>query len=434
MQHGICSQRCQTLALLPRSLIEHRHPSTACPAAPPHNLPRNLSAMTVAVIIVAAGAGLRVGGDVPKQYQHIGGRQVLRHTLEVFLSHENVTTIQTVIGDGHRPLYDEAVAGLTLPDPVQGGATRQASVWHGLQAVAASNPAKVLIHDAARPFVDHATISAVIDALDEGPAAIPALAVADTLKRASNGIIIATVDRAGLWAAQTPQGFRTSDIIAAHKAAAASGRSDFTDDASIAEWAGLDVAIVAGTPENRKITTAADLHEAEARLNHGAHSMLTDIRVGHGYDVHAFEDGDHVILCGVKIPHTKKLKGHSDADVGLHTITDAIYGALCEGDIGKHFPPTDPQWKGAESWIFLDHAAKMVRDRGGIISHVDLTLICQAPKMRPHVDAMRESVAKIISIDVGRVSVKATTTEWLGFTGREEGIAAAATATIRLPE
>lgn len=391
--------------------------------------------MTTAVVIVAAGAGLRVGGEVPKQYQAIGGEPILRHTLRAFLSHPEVTTVQVVIGEGHRPLYDKAVADLNgLPDPVQGGDTRQESVFNGIKAVAGSSPDHVLIHDAARPFIDAATISAVIARLDEVPGCIPATAVADTLKRADNAIITGTVDRAGLWGAQTPQGFRMADIIKAHEAAAASGRSDFTDDASIAEWAGLAVAIIPGKPENKKITTAEDLHEADQRLKTGKQFMLTDIRVGHGYDVHAFEDGDHVILCGVKIPHTKKLKGHSDADVGLHTITDAIYGALSEGDIGKHFPPTDPQWKGAASDIFLKHAAQMVADRGGKISHVDLTLICQAPKMRPHVDAMRESVAQIIGIDVGRVSVKATTTEWLGFTGREEGIAAAATATIRLPE
>ncbi len=391
--------------------------------------------MSTAVIIVAAGAGLRVGGDIPKQYQAIGGEPVLRHTLRAFLSHPDVTVVQVVIGDGHRPLYDKAVSGLHgLPEPVQGGATRQESVFNGIKAVAGAGADKVLIHDAARPFIDATTISAVISKLDDVPGCIPAIAVADTLKRAEDGVITGTVDRAGLWAAQTPQGFRMADIVKAHQAAAASGRSDFTDDASIAEWAGLAVAIIPGKPENKKITTADDLREADGRLKTGHRSMLTDIRVGHGYDVHAFEEGDHVILCGVKIPHTKKLKGHSDADVGLHTITDAIYGALSEGDIGKHFPPTDPQWKGAKSWIFLDHAAKMVRDRGGQISHVDLTLICQAPKMRPHVDAMRESVAEIIGIDVGRVSVKATTTEWLGFTGREEGIAAAATATIRLPE
>lgn len=390
--------------------------------------------MTTAVIIVAAGAGLRVGGEIPKQYQKIGGEAVLRHTVRAFQRHEDIDHIQVVIGDNHDDLYRSAVSDLNLPDPVQGGATRQASVYNGLKAIKALKPANVLIHDAARPFVDAEIISAVISNLSEYPGCIPAVAVADTLKREKDGVIIETVDRTCLWGAQTPQAFRFTDILDAHTAAAASERSDFTDDASIAEWAALNIAIIPGKPENYKITTSADLYEAETRLNTGKSGMLSDVRVGHGYDVHAFEDGDHVILCGLEIPHTKKLKGHSDADVGLHTLTDAILGALCEGDIGKHFPPTEDKWKGAASDIFLRHAAKLVTDRSGVISHVDLTLICQAPKIRPHVDAMRESVAGIIGIDVDRVSVKATTTEWLGFTGREEGIAAAATATVRLPE
>ncbi|MEM7636965.1 MAG: bifunctional 2-C-methyl-D-erythritol 4-phosphate cytidylyltransferase/2-C-methyl-D-erythritol 2,4-cyclodiphosphate synthase, partial [Pseudomonadota bacterium] len=387
-----------------------------------------------AVIIVAAGAGLRVGGEHPKQYQKIGGEAVLRHTVRAFQQHGDVDHIHVVIGDNHDQLYRAAVAGMELPDPIPGGTTRQASVFNGLKAIIPLDPENVLIHDAARPFVDAATISSVIAKLSEFPGCIPAIAVADTLKRESDGVIMETVDRTGLWGAQTPQAFRFKDIFEAHVSAAASDRNDFTDDASIAEWAGLNVAIVPGKPENNKITTSADLSDAETRLNTGKSKMLSDVRVGHGYDVHAFEDGDHVILCGLKIPHGRKLKGHSDADVGLHTLTDAILGALCEGDIGKHFPPSEEKWKGAASDIFLKHAAKLVADRGGIISHVDLTLICQAPKIRPHVDAMRQSVAEIIGVGVDRVSVKATTTEWLGFTGREEGIAAAATATIRLPE
>ncbi len=395
---------------------------------------RGVIAMTTAVIIVAAGAGLRVGGEIPKQYQHIGGQAVLHHTVRAFQQHEEIDHIQVVIGDNHDDLYMKAVAGMNLPSPVQGGTTRQASVYNGLKAVAELEPTKVLIHDAARPFVDPDTISAVIAKLSEHAGCIPAVAVADTLKRESDGIVAETVDRTGLWGAQTPQAFRFNDIFDAHTAAAASSRTDFTDDASIAEWAELDVAIIPGRPENNKITTSADLYEAGTRLNTGSSPMLNDVRVGHGYDVHAFEDGDHVILCGLKIPHSRKLKGHSDADVGLHTLTDAILGALCEGDIGKHFPPTEEKWKGAASDMFLEHAAQLVSDKGGVISHVDLTLICQAPKIRPHVDAMRENVARIIGIAANRVSVKATTTEWLGFTGREEGIAAAATATIRLPE
>jgi len=390
--------------------------------------------MTTAVIIVAAGAGLRVGGEIPKQYQQIGGKAVLRHTATAFQRHRDIDHVLVVIGEGHEKLYERAVSGMGMPTPVQGGNTRQGSVFNGLKAIAKLDPANVLIHDAARPFVNAETISAVIDELHTHSGCIPAVAVADTLKRGRDGIIVETVDRSELYGAQTPQAFRFTAIFQAHSDAAESGQSDFTDDASIAEWAGLNVAIIAGKPENNKITTSADLFEAETRLSAGNTKMLNDIRVGHGYDVHAFEDGDHVILCGLKIPHTRKLKGHSDADVGLHTLTDAILGALCEGDIGKHFPPTEEQWKGAASDTFLKHAADLVADRHGIISHVDLTLICQSPKIRPHVDAMRENVAQIIGIDVNRVSVKATTTEWLGFTGREEGIAAAATATIRLPE
>ncbi len=390
--------------------------------------------MTTAVIIVAAGAGLRVGGEIPKQYQQLGGEAVLRRTTGVFLGHPDIDHVLVVIGDGHETLYSEAISGMDLPAPVQGGATRQGSVFNGLKAIASLDPTNVLIHDAARPFVDAETISAVISKLDSHSGCIPAVAVADTLKRGSDGIIVETVDRSELYGAQTPQAFRFAEIFKAHSNAAESGRSDFTDDASIAEWAGLDVSIIPGKPDNNKITTSADLHEAANRLGAGNQIMLNDIRVGHGYDVHAFEAGDHVILCGLKIPHSRKLKGHSDADVGLHTLTDAILGALCEGDIGKHFPPSEAKWKGAASDTFLKHAANLVTDKNGVISHVDLTLICQAPKIRPHVDAMRENVAQIIGIDVNRVSVKATTTEWLGFTGREEGIAAAATATIRLPE
>ncbi len=390
--------------------------------------------MTTAVIIVAAGAGLRVGGEIPKQYQQLGGEAVLRRTIAAFLSHPNIDHVLVVIGEGHEPLYKEAISGMDLPVPVLGGATRQESVFNGLKAIVSLDPANVLIHDAARPFVDAEIISAVIRELEFHSGCIPAVAVADTLKRGSNGIIAETVDRSDLYGAQTPQAFRFAEIYKAHADAADSGRSDFTDDASIAEWAGLDVAIVSGKPHNNKITTAADLHDAANQPGAGKENMLNDIRVGHGYDVHAFEAGDHVILCGLKIPHSRKLKGHSDADVGLHTLTDAILGALCEGDIGKHFPPSEEKWKGAASDAFLRHAANLVADRNGMISHVDLTLICQAPKIRPHVDAMRENVAQIIGIDVNRVSVKATTTEWLGFTGREEGIAAAATATIRLPE
>ena len=390
--------------------------------------------MTTAVIIVAAGAGLRAGGEIPKQYQLIGGKAVLWHTATIFQRHPDIDHVFVVIGEGHEKLYEQAISGMKLPTPVQGGATRQRSVFNGLKAIARLDPINVLIHDAARPFVSGETISAVISNLHTHSGCIPAVAIADTLKRGRDGIIVETVDRSELYGAQTPQAFRFREIFKAHWDAAESGQSNFTDDASIAEWAGLNVAFIPGKPDNNKITTCADLQQAETRLSAGNTNIRNDIRVGHGYDVHAFEAGDNVILCGLRIPHSRKLKGHSDADVGLHTLTDAILGALGEGDIGKHFPPTEVEWKGAASDTFLKHAAKLVADRNDIISHVDLTLICQAPKIRPYVDAMRENVALIIGIDVNRVSVKATTTEWLGFTGREEGIAAAATATVRLPE
>ena len=370
--------------------------------------------MSVFAIIVAAGRGTRLGAQVPKQYLPLSGPCALRRSAEAFLALDRVDFVRVVIHPDDSDLYQQAMEGCRdarLLSAVPGGANRADSVRLGLESVTDRHPELVLIHDAARPFVDAEIISAVISNLSEYPGCIPAVAVADTLKREKDGVIIETVDRTGLWGAQTPQAFRFTDILDAHTAAAASERSDFTDDASIAEWAALNIAIIPGKPENYKITTSADLYEAETRLNTGKSGMLSDVRVGHGYDVHAFEDGDHVILCGLEVPHTKKLKGHSDADVGLHTLTDAILGALCEGDIGKHFPPTEEKWKGAASDIFLRHAAKLVADRGGVISHVDLTLICQAPKIRPHVDAMRESVAGIIGIDVDRVSVKATTTE-----------------------
>ena len=389
--------------------------------------------MATAVVIVAAGAGLRAGGEVPKQYQLLAGEPVIRHTLRAFLGHPGVGRVQVVIGEGHEALYRDAVAGLDLPPPVAGGATRQASVYAGLLALQPHAPETVMIHDAARPFVAHETISHVIAWLDRHQGVVPALPVADTLKKSAANIVVGTVDRAHLWAAQTPQGFHFATILGAHALAAATGGVEFTDDASVAEFAGLEVALVPGKPDNRKITTQDDLTEADRRMQMERMFALGDIRVGHGYDVHAFEDGDHVVLCGVKIPHERRLKGHSDADVGLHTLTDAILGALGEGDIGKHFPPSDMQWRAADSAIFLRHAADLVARRGGVIAHCDVTVICERPKLRPHVDAMRARLAEILAIDVGRVSVKATTTERLGFTGREEGIAAAATATIRLP-
>ncbi len=390
--------------------------------------------MTTAAIIVAGGSGLRAGGERPKQYQRVGERAVMAHTLAAFAGHPQVDVVQPVIGTGHEALFAETCADIACLAPVTGGSTRQASVMAGLKALNALGPDRVLIHDAARPFVSERIISDTLAALEEADGALPVLPVVDTIKRADGPRVAETLDRATLRAAQTPQGFRYAEICKAHEAAAAEADHEFTDDASIGEWAGLTITMVDGAVENRKLTTENDIEEARARMTASPSSPLTDIRVGQGYDVHAFEEGDAVILCGVEIAHSKKLKGHSDADVGMHALTDAILGALAEGDIGKHFPPSDPQWKGAASHIFLKAAADMVTDRGGRIAHGDVTLICEEPKMRPHVDAMREALAGIIGIDVGRISVKATTSEELGFTGRREGIAALASATVRLPE
>ena len=389
--------------------------------------------MNTAVIVVAAGSGLRAGGELPKQYQLINGKPVIAHTIEAFQSHPGIGTIQVVIGDGHEELYNSALAGCQLPDPVTGGATRQASVHAGLKALRSEQPEVVLIHDAARPFVAHETISHIIAYLDRHPAVIPGIAVTDTIKAASGSTITHTVDRTGLWAVQTPQGFRFPVIIDCHDKAIGVEDVEFTDDASIAEWAGVDVTIIPGTLGNRKLTTADDINEAQGRFEMQQQANLTDIRVGNGFDVHAFEPGDSVILCGIPIQHSAKLKGHSDADVAMHSLTDAILGAIGEGDIGAHYPPSDPQWKGTDSSVFLKGAADLVKQRGGIINHGDITIICEEPKLRPHIDTMRARLAEILGMQIERISVKATTSEQLGFTGRREGIAAMATATVRLP-
>ena len=378
------------------------------------------------VLIVAAGSGQRFGAERPKQYLDLAGRPILRRTVEAFLRHPRVSGVQVVINPAFRDLYETAVAGLGLPEPVAGGASRQDSVRNGLERLAESAPDLVLIHDAARPLIDEAAISAVIAALDAQPAAVAAVPVADTLKRGRDGLVADTVDRSGLWRAQTPQGFRFPDILAAHRAAAG---LELTDDAAVAERAGLPVALVPAKEENFKVTTPDDLTRAARILD----ANLSDIRTGMGFDVHRFTDGDHMTLCGVRVPHTHKLEGHSDADVGLHALTDAILGALCAGDIGSHFPPSDPQWRGADSARFLRHAADLVAERGGRIAHVDVTIICERPKVGPHRAAMTARIAEILGMDAGRVSVKATTTEKLGFTGRGEGIAAQAVATVRLP-
>ncbi len=375
-------------------------------------------------LVVGAGEGRRFGGAVPKQYLPLAGQPVLRRAVAAFLAHPDVAAVQVVIDPAHRRHYDAATAGLKLPAPVAGGATRQQSVARGLEHIAAQAPDRVLIHDAARPLVPAAVISRVLAALDASPGAVPALPVADTLKRGDGGFVATTVERQDLWRAQTPQGFRFADILAAHRAAPSSG---LTDDAAVAEHAGLAVAIVAGAEDNMKITTEDDFARA-ARLLAGG-----ETRTGIGIDAHQFGPGDHVMLCGVAVPFARGLVGHSDADVGLHAATDALLGAIGGGDIGSHFPPSDPRWKGAASEVFLRHAGEMIAARGGRIVHLDVTLICEKPKIGPHRGAMAARIAGILGIADDRVSVKATTTDRMGFTGRAEGIAAQALATVQLP-
>lgn len=377
-------------------------------------------------VIVAAGRGTRFGGTLPKQYLPLAGGTVLRRAVAAFATHPRIDGVQVVIRDEDRALFDEAVAGLAVLAPVPGGAERQDSVRLGLEALAPHEPACVLIHDGARPFPDAALIDRVIDALDTAPAAIPGLPLGDTVKRVMDGVIRETVDRSQLWRAQTPQGFHFAAILTAHRAAA--GRV-LTDDAAVAEAAGIAPVIVPGSEDNLKVTTAQDLAAAERLLA----ARLGDIRIGQGFDVHPFGPGDHVMVCGVAIPHEVAPVGHSDADVGLHALTDAVLGAIGAGDIGMHFPPSDERWRGASSDRFLAYAAALVAEHGGIVAAVDVTIICEGPRIAPHRDRMIERVAEILAIAPGRVSVKATTTEGLGFAGRREGIAAQAVATIRLP-
>lgn len=389
---------------------------------------------SIAVIVVAAGRGERAtaSGDAsPKQYRRLGGRPVLARTIMAFLARPDIGFVVPVIHAGHAEMY--AALGLAddrLLPPVTGGAQRQASVLAGLQALGPKRPDLVLIQDAARPLVDDAVIAGVIGALAGSDAALPVVPVTDTIKRSLDGrTVTATEDRRMLFAAQTPQGFRFPQILSAHLRAGQMPH-EFTDDAAIAEWAGLTVALTPGSTTNIKITHPEDFARAE-RLLHGGRTMET--RVGTGFDVHPFDEGNAVWLGGVEIPHTHKLKGHSDADVALHALTDAIYGALGEGDIGKHFPPSDPQWKGAASSIFLGHAAGLVTERGGRIVNLDVTIVCEAPRVNPHVEAMKAAIGKVTGIGPRRIAVKATTSEELGFVGRREGIVAMATASIELP-
>ena len=381
--------------------------------------------MGAAAVIVAAGRGTRAGGAVPKQWQMLAGRAVLAWTLDAFRTSPDIGDIVLVLHPGDMGLAP-GYANHPDVDVVPGGATRAASVRAGLEALDGTGATRVLIHDAARPMVSHALIARVVAALDHAPGAAPALEVTDSLWRGNGGIVSGTLSRAGLWRAQTPQGFRFDAILSAHRAQAQlAGGEGATDDVAVARAAGLDVAIVPGDERNLKITTAGDFVRAERLMGDGM-----DIRVGNGFDVHRFADGDAVVLCGVRVPHGRGLDGHSDADVGMHALTDAIYGALADGDIGHHFPPSDAQWKGADSAIFLEHAIARARARGYDLANADVTLVCERPKISPHAEAMRLRLAEVLEVDPGRISVKATTSERLGFTGREEGIAAQATATL----
>ncbi|MFG1179484.1 bifunctional 2-C-methyl-D-erythritol 4-phosphate cytidylyltransferase/2-C-methyl-D-erythritol 2,4-cyclodiphosphate synthase [Xanthobacter sp. V7C-4] len=385
-------------------------------------------------IIVAAGRGTRAGGPLPKQYQAIGGEPVLRRTLRLFATHPQITAVLAVIHSDDSVRFADTARDLPkILAPAFGGATRQTSVRAGLEALAAASctsPDLVLVHDAARPYTSPDLIARAVAAAQAADAAIPVLPVTDTVKRVdTDGIVVETLDRAALRTVQTPQAFRFEALRAAHTAAAAAGVETLTDDAAVMEWAGQPVATFEGESTNVKLTTPEDMTRAAG----ASFADLGDVRTGTGFDVHAFGPGDHVMLGGVAVPHSAGLVGHSDADVGLHALTDALLGALCDGDIGAHFPPSDPRWKGASSDRFLAHAVEKVTARGGRIAHLDLTLICEAPKVGPHRDAIRAAISLITGVPLARVSVKATTTEKLGFTGRREGIAAMASATIRLP-
>ena len=376
--------------------------------------------MRAGAVIVAAGRGLRAGGGVPKQWRRVAGQSVAARSLAPFRAAPGIGPIALVIHPDDRgqaqPLAEAAGAILT-----EGGETRDASVRAGLAALDDSGITHVLIHDVARPLVSQAVIASVLDALQTSEGAAPALPVTDALWRGEDGQVTGTADRTGLWRAQTPQGFGYAAIVAAH----AAHPGGALDDVEVARAAGIAVAIVPGAEDNLKITGPEDFARAERILGG---SM--DIRTGNGFDVHRFGPGDHVMLCGVAVPHGRGLQGHSDADVGMHALTDAIYGALAEGDIGRHFPPSDPQWKGAASHIFLTHAVSLADERGYHLSNADVTLICENPKIGPHAVEMQGELARIMGAGVDRVSVKATTSERLGFTGRGEGIAALASVTL----
>jgi 2-C-methyl-D-erythritol 4-phosphate cytidylyltransferase/2-C-methyl-D-erythritol 2,4-cyclodiphosphate synthase len=378
-------------------------------------------------LIVAAGSGSRFGGSIPKQYYEVGGMTILRRSVLAFLNHPHITEVRVVINPAHRAMYNKAVEGLNLPQPVAGGATRQETVRLGLEALQRDNkPDFVMIHDGARPFVDAATITAVRKALDTNKGAMAAKKVVDTMKRSVGDIIETTVDRSNLWHAYTPQSFDFDTILAAHTQFAG---QELTDDASVAEKAGVKVILVPSNPDNMKITNPEDLDRANQLVG----KNLGDIRTGMGFDVHRFKSGTEIILGGVHIPHDRSLEGHSDADAVLHALVDALLGTMGLGDIGKYFPPSDPQWKGCDSAVFVRHAVKLVSERGGVIANADITIMSEKPRIGPHRDAMIKRIAELLEVTPERVNVKATTTERMGFTGREEGLAAHAIATVRFP-
>lgn len=386
----------------------------------------------ISAVIVAAGRGERAGGldDGPKQYRSIGGKPVIAHTVDTFLNQPNISQVVIVTHPDDDDFIHDAISDIDQSRVLlcHGGVTRQDSVFKGLVALQSEQIDFVMIHDAVRPFLTAQLINNIITELINGSQAVlPAIAVADTLKKTNDQRIIqSTVPRDRLYAAQTPQSFQFNKIIDAHQRAADADMHNFTDDCAIAEWAEIPVRVIQGNASNIKLTTKEDIAMANAKLS----TNLPDVRTGNGYDVHQLVDGDHVTLCGIDIPHNKTLSGHSDADVALHALTDALLATCGAGDIGDHFPPTDPQWKGAASYIFLEKAAEVVRDNGGTIMNADVSLIAEQPKIGPHRLKMRESLAKILNIDIVRCSVKATTNERIGFIGREEGIAAIATATV----
>jgi 2-C-methyl-D-erythritol 4-phosphate cytidylyltransferase/2-C-methyl-D-erythritol 2,4-cyclodiphosphate synthase len=384
----------------------------------------------VAAVVVAAGRGLRAGGELPKQYRQLLGEPMIRPSLAALARHREVSVVQPVTHRDDARNYQRAIDGLDLLPPIEGGASRQASVRAGLEALAKLDPELVLVHDAARPFVSDILITRAIAAARASGAAVPVIAVSDTVKTVdAEGVVTGTLDRESLRIVQTPQAFRFAALLDAHRRAKAAGREDFTDDAALAEWAGLKVTTFEGERGNVKLTTDDDFARAEAAKL----TALSDVRTGFGFDVHQFGAGDHVMLGGVRISHQRGVSGHSDADVVLHALVDAILGALAEGDIGVHFPPSDPRWRGASSDQFLAFAVERVRARRGRIAHLDVTIVCEMPRIGPHRDAMRARIAEIAGVPIERVGIKATTSEKMGSIGRGEGMAAFANATVRLP-